>query len=325
MYLPDISKIKLICNFILSPLALLTLFSSLNEFEKLQLPTSFTSLLSNSSLRNCFLGLLVSLVIYFILALYLDNVLPQGNNYHRKWYFFITDLFHICRSRQAKLVDDDVGHKGNDDNPFIQQDPEGLKKTVTVKKISKTFKVKGQKIEILKGINFNAYGNEIFAILGHNGAGKTTLMNIMTGILSASHGEVYFDNVAITVDVDSILKEINLLGKKNTFPNKLSGGQKRKLCITLALLGSPKYVFLDEPTTGLDPYSRKNIWELLVKKKNNCTMFITTHYMDEADLLADRKMIISNGNITCLGSSLFLKNCFNMNYALDIYAKDSKD
>ncbi|ORY52247.1 ABC transporter-like protein, partial [Neocallimastix californiae] len=162
--------------------------------------------------------------------------------------------------------------------------------------------------------------NEIFAILGHNGAGKTTLMNIMTGILSSTRGEVYYDSVpiSITVDVDSILQDINLLSKKEQYPKELSGGQRRKLCITLALLGSPKYVFLDEPTTGLDPYSRKNIWELLSRKKEGRIIFVTTHYMDEADLLADRKMIISNGNISCLGSSLFLKQQFNMNYSLDV-------
>ncbi|ORX76763.1 P-loop containing nucleoside triphosphate hydrolase protein, partial [Anaeromyces robustus] len=205
---------------------------------------------------------------------------------------------------------------------------------------------------VLKGISFNAYYDEIFAILGHNGAGKTTLINIMTGILSANKGEILYDGIPlqgneteickkfgycpqfdtfnnyltvsehvklfagiknIKVNVNEILKDINLLKKKNCFPNKLSGGQKRKLCITLALLGSPKYIFLDEPTTGLDPYSRKSIWDLLSKKKKDKIMFITTHYMDEADVLADRKMITSNGIITCLGTSLFLKNSFNMN------------
>ncbi|OUM69513.1 hypothetical protein PIROE2DRAFT_31846, partial [Piromyces sp. E2] len=225
-------------------------------------------------------------------------------------------------------------------------------KAVEVKNVGKNFKVKGESIEILKSINFNAYYDEIFAILGHNGAGKTTLMSIMTGILSATRGEVYYDDVPITgnetdicrqfgycpqfdtfnsnltvgehvklfagikgvkVNVDDVLEDIDLLEKKNNFPKQLSGGQKRKLCITLALLGSPKYVFLDEPTTGLDPYSRKNIWEILSRKKKGCVTFVTTHYMDEADLLADRKMIISNGNITCLGTSLFLKNSFNMN------------
>ncbi|ORY02583.1 P-loop containing nucleoside triphosphate hydrolase protein, partial [Neocallimastix californiae] len=213
-------------------------------------------------------------------------------------------------------------------NPYIQEDPKDQKKTVQIKNIRKIFKVKGESIEILQNINFNAYYNEIFAILGHNGAGKTTLMNIMTGIISSTSGEIYYDNIPISgihVDIDSVLKNIDLLSKKNNFPKELSGGQRRKLCITLAFLGSPKYVFLDEPTTGLDPYSRKNIWELLLEKKEGRTIFVTTHYMDEADLLADRKMIISNGKISCLGSSLFLKQQFNMNYSIDINCKDIRD
>jgi len=306
------------------------------------------------------LGLICSFILYFIIAVYLDNVLPQGNNLHKKWHFFITDLF---KSKKEKSFEN-YNNNNDNNNPYIQEDPKGMKRAVEIKNISKSFKVKRETIEILKNIKFNGYYNEIFAILGHNGAGKTTLMNIMTGILSSTRGEVYYDSVpisgnetdicsqfgycpqfdtfdnnlnvgehiklfsgikGITVDVDSILQDINLLSKKEQYPKELSGGQRRKLCITLALLGSPKYVFLDEPTTGLDPYSRKNIWELLSRKKEGRIIFVTTHYMDEADLLADRKMIISNGNISCLGSSLFLKQQFNMNYSLDVNCQNVQD
>jgi len=103
---------------------------------------------------------------------------------------------------------------------------------------------------------------------------------------------------------------------------KLSGGQKRKLCIGMATIGNPKYVFLDEPTTGLDPLSRRKIWDLLMKKKKGRVIFLTTHYMDEADILADRKLILSKGKIRCLGTSLFLKNHFNMSYNLDVETND---
>ncbi|OUM69509.1 hypothetical protein PIROE2DRAFT_38166, partial [Piromyces sp. E2] len=274
-------------------------------------------MLSNATTRRCFFGLIFTLILYFCIAIYLDNVLPQGNNFHKKWHFFISDFF-----RKKKEVDNISKSLDNINNPFIEKDPEGLKKAVEVKGINKCFTVKGDRIEILNNISFNGYYNEIFCILGHNGAGKTTLMSIMTGILSATKGEVYYDNIPLRVDVQTVLRNIDLLEKIDNFPKELSGGQRRKLCITLALLGSPKFIFLDEPTTGLDPYSRKTIWELLSKNKKDCIMFVTTHYMDEADLLADRKMIISNGNITCLGTSIFLKNSFNMNYSLDIHAKE---
>jgi len=353
-------KAHLICTFTISPISFLSIFNYLIQLEKQKLTVTFLNMLKNKLLRNYFLGLVTSLIAYFIIAIYLDNVLPQGNNFHRKWHFIITDLFRRNKKKKISTTDPD----SNSSSPFIQKDPEGLSKAVEIKNVGKSFKVKRENIEILKNIDFNAYYDEIFAILGHNGAGKTTLISIMTGILSASHGEVYYDDVPITdneteicrqfgycpqfdtfnnsltlaehvrlfagiknvkVNIDEILRDIDLLDKKNNYPKQLSGGQRRKLCITLALLGSPKYVFLDEPTTGLDPYSRKNIWELLSQKKKGRVMFVTTHYMDEADLLADRKMIISNGNISCLGTSLFLKNRFNMNYSLDIHVEDPKD
>jgi len=121
------------------------------------------------------------------------------------------------------------------------------------------------------------------------------------------------------------LQEIDLVEKKDYLVEKLSGGQKRKLCIGLALIGKPKYVFLDEPTTGLDPLSRRKIWELLLKVKKDRVIFITTHYMDEADIIADRKLILSHGIIRCLGSSIYLKNHFNMKYNLEVRTQSLKE
>jgi len=350
-----------ICLFALSPISFISLLEKLINYDEQLISINMIKVFSEPSLRICFLGLVFTFILYLILAIYLDNVVPQGNNFHRKWHFFITDLFKSNKKKSS--VNEDSG-KNIKNNPYIQEDPVNRNKAVEIKNIGKTFKVKGENMEILKSIDFNGYYNEIFAILGHNGAGKTTLMNIMTGILSPTHGEVYYDGTPITgneteiskqfgycpqfdtfnnsltvgehvrlfagikgvkCDVDEVLKDIDLLNKKKSYPKKLSGGQKRKLCISLALLGSPKYVFLDEPTTGLDPYSRKNIWELLLRKKEGCIIFVTTHYMDEADLLADRKMIISQGNISCLGTSLFLKQQFNMNYSLDVHCKDPND
>eukprot|EP00833_Pecoramyces_ruminatium_P017161 jgi/Orpsp1_1/1191193/evm.model.d7180000084066.1 len=356
---------KWIFSIALPPIAFLSLLDYFFILENQGLSTTFLNLLDNTTLRNYLIGLVASFLLYFFLAIYLDNVLPQGSNLHKKWYYPITDLFRCCRSNRRSSNSNMGGNSmRNYYNPFIQKDPEGLKKSVEVNHIRRNFSVKGETLEILKDIHFNAYYDEIFAILGHNGAGKTTLLQIMTGILSSTHGEVYYDNVpiqgneteickqfgycpqfdsfnnsltvkehvqlfagikGIKVNVNDVLTDVDLYNKRNDYPNELSGGQKRKLGITLALLGSPKFVFLDEPTTGLDPYSRKSIWELLLRKKNGCTLFITTHYMDEADLLADRKMIISNGSITCLGTSLFLKNSFNMNYALDINTTNPMD
>jgi len=204
-------------------------------------------------------------------------------------------------------------------------------------------------------VSFKVYQNEIFAILGHNGAGKTTLLNIMVGLLRASQGDIYYDGSSIAsdlkkirrdfgvcpqsniifddltveehikiyggiknadVNIEETLREVDLSDQRYKKASKLSGGQKRKLCIGLSTIGNPKYIFLDEPTTGLDPLSRRKIWDLLLKKKEGRVIFLTTHYMDEADIIADRKLILSEGKIRCLGTSLYLKNHFKMNYEL---------
>jgi len=144
---------------------------------------------------------------------------------------------------------------------------------------------------------------------------------LIEGFTVADHFKLYAGikgASATEADLEAWLEEIDLVSKKNFEVQKMSGGQKRKLCIGLALIGHPKYVFLDEPTTGLDPLSRRKIWSLLLKVKKNRVIFITTHYMDEADIIADRKLILSKGCIRCLGSSVYLKNHFQMKYSLEI-------
>jgi len=150
-------------------------------------------------------------------------------------------------------------------------------------------------------------------------AQNNTIFDLLT---VEQHIKFYAELKNITVNIDEVLRDIDLIHQKKLQASKLSGGQKRKLCIGMATLGNPKYVFLDEPTTGLDPLSRRKIWDLLMKKKKGRVIFLTTHYMDEADILADRKLIISKGKIRCLGTSLYLMNHFNMNYELDVETKD---
>ncbi|KAL6590536.1 hypothetical protein U3516DRAFT_806105 [Neocallimastix sp. 'constans'] len=303
-YLEKDPKFYNVFLFVASPISFISLFNLFIKYDQQRIHINLINIFKKPSLSYCFFGLIFTCIFYFIVAIYLDNVLPQGSNFHKKWHFFITEFFKTKKNQMKDSRKREV-------NPYIQKVPENMVKTVEIQNINKIFKVKGKKKEILKNIDFKAYYNEIFAILGHNGAGKTTLMSIMTGILAPADGEVYYDNVPITNNEMKIY--IDLLNKKNNFPKELSGGQRRKLCISLALLGSPKYVFLDEPTTGLDPYSRKNIWELLSSKKEG------------PDLLADRKMIISNGKISCLGTSIFLKQQFNMSYSFDIHCEDTSD
>jgi len=332
-----------------------------NRFEKL----TFSNLFKTDA-GFFFLSLIIINVLYFGLALLLDNLfLNEGSSY----------LFGF--NRNVKISDEEMNETNEQD---IQEDynaKNGEKCMVEVSQVFKIFskkksndddmgsrdnsKKKKGKFLAVNNVSFKVYQNEIFAILGHNGAGKTTLINIMVGLLKASQGDVYFDGLSISkdvntirknfgvcaqtntifesltvedhikffaelknvpVDVDEVLRDIDLIQQKQLKASKLSGGQKRKLCIGMATLGNPKYIFLDEPTTGLDPLSRRKIWDLLMKKKEGRVIFLTTHYMDEADILADRKLILSKGKIRCLGTSLFLKNHFNMNYDLVVETND---
>ncbi|KAK7595383.1 hypothetical protein V9T40_013208 [Parthenolecanium corni] len=117
-------------------------------------------------------------------------------------------------------------------------------------------------------------------------------------------------------EVAQVLKDINLTQEAEVYSKYLSGGQKRKLTIACAVIGSPKILIFDEPTAGIDPYSRRNVWSVLQKYKAGKVILLTTHFMDEADLLADRKAVISNGQLRCVGTSLFLKNRFGIGYHL---------
>lgn len=112
--------------------------------------------------------------------------------------------------------------------------------------------------------------------------------------------------------------EVGLEDKIDAVVRTLSGGQKRKLSLAIALLGDSKLIFLDEPSSGLDPASRRSVWTLLQKHKAGRAIVLTTHYMDEADTLGDRVAILSKGRLRCVGSSLFLKQIFGVGYHLDM-------
>jgi len=116
----------------------------------------------------------------------------------------------------------------------------------------------------------------------------------------------------------SMLAEVGLTEKAHSRSSTLSGGQKRKLSLGIALIGDSKVVILDEPTSGMDPYSRRSTWNIIQRNKKGRIILLTTHFMDEADLLGDRVAIMAHGKLQCLGSPLFLKNKFGVGYTLTI-------
>lgn len=192
----------------------------------------------------------------------------------------------------------------------------------------------------VKGISFDVYENEIFGLLGPNGAGKTTTLEIIETLRQKTSGEVIVDGHSVDQDANKIkriigvqlqaagyypnlnlvellelfsglydmkidpmemLGKVNLQDKAKAKYKALSGGQKQRFSIATTLINSPKIVFLDEPTTGLDPQARRNLWDLINEiRANGTTVVITTHYMDEAEQLCDRVAFVEYGEIIVL-------------------------
>jgi ABC-2 type transport system ATP-binding protein len=192
----------------------------------------------------------------------------------------------------------------------------------------------------VRGLSFDVYENEIFGLLGPNGAGKTTTLEIIETLRPKTSGTVKVNGFDIDQNPDAIkqiigvqlqaagyypslnlielldlfaglynvdsnpmemLAKVNLQDKAKAKFKELSGGQKQRFSIATTLINSPKIIFLDEPTTGLDPQARRNLWDLIVDIRNNgTTVVITTHYMDEAEQLCDRVAFVEQGEIIAL-------------------------
>jgi ABC-2 type transport system ATP-binding protein len=197
-------------------------------------------------------------------------------------------------------------------------------------------------VTAVDGLDLKVLRGECFGLLGPNGAGKTTTIEILEGLLHADEGEVRIlgeqwrtdaeslrrrlgiqlqetqlaDKLTVAEtlrlfrsfypggpSVDELLDLVELRPKRDAWVSKLSGGQKQRLSVACALAGKPELLFLDEPTTGLDPQSRRQLWEVLERfREGGGTILITTHYMDEAHTLCDRVGIMDQGKLIALGT-----------------------
>lgn len=212
------------------------------------------------------------------------------------------------------------------------------KDIVIVKDLTKSYAGK----KAVKGVSFTVKEGEIFGILGPNGAGKTTTLEMIEALRTIDSGSVmldgydvatetkkvkeiigiqlqtpgFFDKITLTeqlkmfasfygtnADPMELLHEVQLEEKANSYVEKLSGGQRQRFSIAAALVNKPRVLFLDEPTTGLDPQARRHLWQLVQGiKKKGITVILTSHYMEEAQLLCDRLAIMDNGEIIALDS-----------------------
>jgi ABC-2 type transport system ATP-binding protein len=204
---------------------------------------------------------------------------------------------------------------------------------ITVKNLVKKY----DDFTAVNNISFEVFEGEIFGLLGPNGAGKTTTVEIIETLRDKTSGEIMVDGFNIDKDTDSIkkrigvqlqaagyypnlnlselivlfsglygidktpkemLEKVNLFEKAKAKYKDLSGGQKQRFSIATTLINNPRIIFLDEPTTGLDPQARRNLWDLIREiRDQGTTVVITTHYMDEAEVLCDRVAFIDGGHI----------------------------
>ncbi|HLN27015.1 MAG TPA: ABC transporter ATP-binding protein [Gemmataceae bacterium] len=197
-------------------------------------------------------------------------------------------------------------------------------------------------VDAVNGLDLEVMPGECFGLLGPNGAGKTTTIEILEGLLSATSGEVEIlgehwgrddeslrQRLGISLQETrlaekltvhetltlfrsfyargltpmNVMEQVGLTEKSNAYVGKLSGGQRQRLAVACALIGDPELLFLDEPTTGLDPQSRRQLWDILrAFRSQGRTVLITTHYMDEAERLCDRVAVVDHGRVIALGS-----------------------
>jgi ABC-2 type transport system ATP-binding protein len=209
---------------------------------------------------------------------------------------------------------------------------------ISVKDLKKNY----GSFEAVKGISFDVYEGEIFGLLGPNGAGKSTTLEIIETLRNKTSGQIIVDGLDLDknpnaikkiigvqlqtsgfypgltlvelihlfgglynqpVEPMALLKLVNLEDKAKNKYKEMSGGQKQRFSIATTLINKPKIIFLDEPTTGLDPQARRNLWELIKSiRDKGTTVIITTHYMDEAEQLCDRIAIMDEGKIISLNS-----------------------
>jgi ABC-2 type transport system ATP-binding protein len=197
-------------------------------------------------------------------------------------------------------------------------------------------------IEAVRGITFDVEQGEVFALLGPNGAGKTTTVEMLEGLREADGGSAIVAGVDVRKDPSGVKERIGVQLQQSAFPEnflaqeivelfalfygrrvdarallravgledkarqkqeKLSGGQRQRLSIAVAMVNEPQVLFLDEPTTGLDPQARRNLWDLVrAIRERGTTVFLTTHYLEEAEVLCDRVAIMDAGRVIAIDS-----------------------
>ncbi|KAG7378543.1 hypothetical protein PHYPSEUDO_009936 [Phytophthora pseudosyringae] len=368
---------------LLAPVGLVFGVNSLSSAETSHVGISFSTSsqrINNFRFSTALWYFAFDTILYTLLGLYFEKVIPKEYGMPEKWYFPLRPSYwRKSRKLTTAATIPPLNENGSavqvEVNPNIEPvstdllDQEMSGEALSVQGLRKVFPVPGGEKEAVKGLYMNMYSGQITCLLGHNGAGKTTLISMLTGVTPPTAGDATFHGLSFREDIDEIreslgicfqhdvlypelsvqdhlefyarikgytgedlsdevtakIREVGLVDKRDTITSALSGGMKRKLSVAISLLGDSSLVFLDEPTSGMDPYSRRSTWDILMGNRQNRVMVLTTHFMDEADILGDRIAIMAEGELRCCGSALYLKNQFGVGYNLTIVKAENCD
>ncbi|KAK5574544.1 hypothetical protein RB653_009797 [Dictyostelium firmibasis] len=329
--------------------------------------------------------LFIDTIVYLILAVYLDKVLPREFGVPSHPLFFIKSITELFSKGGKKNGYSEINEKTKLINEFtidgiIDEDEDGLmdedvknerdmvikrlynpdEMTLVVEGLRKQFP--GRPKPALSDLYLTVKKGEVLGYLGANGAGKTTSISMLTGLYTPTSGTAHIAGLDIRYDMDkihqvigvvmqfdvlwedlsceetilyytrlkgtpkeielqsthNILKEVNLFDVKERLVKQLSGGMKRRLSFGIAMTGDSSIIFLDEPSTGLSIEIRKELWGTINELKKNRSIILTTHSMQEADILSDRIAIVSQGKLQCIGTQSHLKQKFGDGYSVRV-------
>uniref|UniRef100_A0A8B9DS87 P-type phospholipid transporter n=1 Tax=Anser cygnoides TaxID=8845 RepID=A0A8B9DS87_ANSCY len=284
--------------------------------------------------------------LYGILSWYLDNVFPGDYGLPQPWYFplqesywfgsrnpkaektptglipgvCVQNLVKIFANRPKPAVDGmNITFYEGQITAFLGHN--GAGKTTTMSILTGLFPPTSGTV-LIGGLDIQTHTDSIRQRLG-----MCPQYNILFNHLTVAEHILFYSQLKgrsrdeAEQELETMLEDMGLTHKRNEEAQNLSGGMQRKLSVAIAFVGEAKVVVLDEPTSGVDPYSRRSIWDLLLKYRSGRTIILSTHHMDEADILGDRIAIISHGKLFCSGSPVFLKNCFGSGFYLTLVRK----
>ncbi|XP_021858731.1 ABC transporter A family member 2-like isoform X1 [Spinacia oleracea] len=345
------------------------------------------------TMNDVFIWLLGTFVLWFVLALYFDNIIPNPYGVRKSAFYFLYPGYWtgkggskaqeggICTcfrsSLQVEQITTDDEDVLKEENNVKQQANEGVVSSNVAVQIRGLAKVypgsttlgcckcnRTPPYHALRGLWVNLAKDQLFCLLGPNGAGKTTAINCLTGISPVTGGDALihgnsirssvgmsnirriigvcpqfdilwneltgqehlnlFANIkglpmaAVSTVVKDSLEEVRLTNAAKMRTSSYSGGMKRRLSVAIALIGDPKLIILDEPTTGMDPISRRHVWDIIENAKRGRAIILTTHSMEEADILSDRIGIMAKGRLRCIGTSIRLKSRFGTGFIANV-------